>query len=140
MLNASDYHLSFWGILIILSTLLAQSVVAAVSKAIQPGAIPGKINPNYGHDSFVFRSHRTIANSLENASIMLATAFLAILTGSNPLWTGIYVITFALARIAHMLLYYALTTNKNPSPRSFFYLLGLVANIALVALITTNLI
>ena len=31
-----------------------------------------------------------------------------------------------------MVLYYAISTNVNPSPRSWFFLIGLVANIVLL--------
>ena len=42
---------------------------------------------------------------------------------------------FALSRILHMALYYAIATEKNPSPRSYFFLLGVVANIALLVFV-----
>jgi hypothetical protein len=42
---------------------------------------------------------------------------------------------FALSRILHMVLYYGIATDKNPSPRSYFFLLGVVANIALLVFV-----
>jgi hypothetical protein len=33
-----------------------------------------------------------------------------------------------------MVLYYSISTEKNPSPRSYFYLIALVANIILLGL------
>jgi uncharacterized MAPEG superfamily protein len=130
-----EYSLALWGIFVILVTVLVQAIIASVSKASQPGAIPGKMDESLSHSSFVFRSNRTVMNSLENSPLMVAAAFLAIFAGANVSWTGILVWIFALARILHMVLYYAIATEKNPSPRSYFFLLGVVANIALLVFV-----
>ena len=130
-----EYSLALWGIFVILVTVLVQAIIASVSKASQPGAIPGKMDESLSHSSFVFRSNRTVMNSLENSPLMVAAAFLAIFAGANVSWTGILVWVFALARILHMALYYAIATEKNPSPRSYFFLLGVVANIALLVFV-----
>ena len=130
-----SYSLALWGIFVILLTVLVQSLVAAGTKASQPGAIPGKIDESLSHSSFVFRSNRTLMNSLENLPVMLGTAFLALFAGVDAMWTGILVWMFALSRILHMALYYGIATEKNPSPRSYFFLLGVVANIALLVFI-----
>ncbi|SHE32328.1 MAPEG family protein [Vibrio gazogenes] len=134
MTSMDLYTTSFWGILIILLTWMIQGFVASVAKGSQEGAIPGKIDASLSHDSFVFRSHRTFMNSLENLPIMLGTSFLAILVGTNVFWTGIFIWVFAGARIVHMVLYYAIATETNPSPRSYFFLLGLLSNICLFVL------
>lgn len=125
---------AFWGLFIILLTVILQSITAAVAKASQPAAIPGKIDESLSHSSFVFRSHRTFMNSLENLPAILGTSFLAIFIGVNVFWTGLLISVFALARILHMVLYYVIATEKNPSPRSYFFLMGLAANIALLIL------
>ena len=130
-----SYSLALWGIFVILLTVLVQSLVAAGTKASQPGAIPGKMDESLSHPSFVFRSNRTLMNSLENLPVMLGTAFLALFAGVDAMWTGILVWMFALSRILHMALYYAIATEKNPSPRSYFFLLGVVANIALLVFV-----
>jgi uncharacterized MAPEG superfamily protein len=130
-----SYSLALWGIFVILLTVLVQSLVAAGTKASQPGAIPGKIDESLSHSSFVFRSNRTLMNSLENLPVMLGTAFLALFAGVDAMWTGILIWMFALSRILHMALYYAIATEKNPSPRSYFFLLGVVANIALLVFV-----
>jgi len=135
MQTLESYTLAFWGVLVILVTVLIQAMVAAGTKASQPGAIPGKMDDSLSHSSFVFRSNRTVMNSLENLPLMLGTSFLALFVGANALWTGILVWVYALARIAHMALYYAIATEKNPSPRSYFFLLGLAANIALLVFV-----
>jgi uncharacterized MAPEG superfamily protein len=129
-----SYSAAFLGILIIILTVVVQSIVAAKSKASQPGAIPGKIDISLSHSSFVFRTNRTFANSLENISVMLGASFLAILVGANIFWTGVIIWVMAISRIIHMVLYYSISTEKNPSPRSYFYLIALVANIILLGL------
>jgi len=73
-------------------------------------------------------------NSLENFPAMLGSFFLAIFVGANVFWTGAIIWIFAVARIIHMALYYAISTEKNPSPRSYFFLIGLAANVALLVL------
>jgi uncharacterized MAPEG superfamily protein len=129
-----SYSVAFFGILTIILTVVVQSLVAAKSKASQPDAIPGKIDSSLSHSSFVFRSNRTFANSLENITVMLGASFLAILVGANVFWTGIIIWVMAISRIIHMILYYSISTEKNPSPRSYFYLIALVANIILLGL------
>lgn len=130
-----DYTLAAVSLLIIIATVVVQSVVAATVKASQPGAIPGKMPEQLSHGSFVFRAQRTFMNSLENSPIMIATGLLALVLQVNALWSGILLAVYALARLVHMVLYYGIATEKNPSPRSYFFLLGLVANIALLGLI-----
>lgn len=132
---SEEYQLAFWGVYVVLITLVVQMLAASVSKGSQPGAVPGKIDESLSHDSFVFRSHRTFMNSLENLPLFLGTVFLALFVGTDPTWVGVLVWAFALARLAHMALYYAIATERNPSPRSYFYLLGLLANLILLGAI-----
>ncbi|MBT8114293.1 MAG: MAPEG family protein [Arenicella sp.] len=137
---AETYLPAFWGILIVILTVLVQWVVASGAKARAPGAIPGKIDESLSHSSFVFRAHRTFMNSLENIHLLLGTAFLAIFIGASAYWTGIFVWLFAAARIAHMILYYRIPTETNPSPRTWFFMLGFVANVCLLTLCVITLI
>lgn len=132
---SEEYQLAFWGVYVVLITLVVQMLAASVSKGSQPGAVPGKIDESLSHDSFVFRSHRTFMNSLENLPLFLGTVFLALFVGTDPTWVGVLVWAFALSRLAHMVLYYAIATERNPSPRSYFYLLGLLANLILLGAI-----
>lgn len=136
MLSAmfASYHLALWGIWLIVATVLVQGVVAAAIKGKQPNAIAGKMPTNLDHHSVVFRTSRTHLNSLENLSVMLGTSLVAILAGANPTWTGLLIWVYALARIVHMVLYYAIATNKNPSPRSYFYGIALLSNVVLLGM------
>lgn len=129
-----QYTLAYWALAIILLTVFVQQVVASTVKARQPGAVPGVEPQNAGHADFVFRAYRTHLNSLENLPVLLGGALLCVLVGANPLWTGIWLWVFAVARLLHMWLYYAIGTEKNPSPRSYFFLVGVVATIALLVL------
>jgi uncharacterized MAPEG superfamily protein len=135
-----QYSIAFWGLLLIIGTVLIQSMVAAATKGNQPGAVPGKIDPSLSHESFVFRSNRTLMNSLENLPLILGAAFLAILMEASVFWTGLLIWIIALSRLLHMVLYYKIATEKNPSPRSYFFLLGFLANAALLVLCGVTLI
>lgn len=128
----NDYSTAFAGLAVILATVLVQQLIASGKKARAPGAIPGKMDENIGHESVVFRTQRTWMNSLENLPAMLGTIFLAVMVGANVSWTGILVWVYAISRILHMVLYYAISTDVNPSPRSWFFLLALVANLVLL--------
>lgn len=105
-----------------------------MAKGSQKGAIPGKIDPSLSHESFVFRAHRTFMNTLENITAMVTTSFLAMLIGADSSWTAVLIWTFVAARLVHMLLYYWIATEKNPSPRSYFFMIGLLANVGLLGL------
>ncbi|WP_411360000.1 MAPEG family protein [Pseudidiomarina salilacus] len=129
---ASQLSLVYLGLWLILVTWLVQWAVAAAVKAKQPNAVPGKVPENISHESLVFRTHRTFMNTLENVPMFLASVFVALFIGIESEWLGYWVILFAIARIVHMVLYYAIATEKNPSPRSWFFVLGAIANIAVL--------
>jgi len=129
-----DYDLALWGLCLVVATLIVQQLVATMTKASQPGAIPGKIDESLGHASFVFRSHRTLMNSLENFPAFLGALLLAIFAGADDSWAAALVWTYAIARLLHMVLYYKIATDVNPSPRSWFFLLGFFATLALLVL------
>ena len=134
-MNGSEtYTMAYWGVLIALVILLVQWLIASGQKAKQPGAVPGKIDDSLSHSSFLFRAHRTLMNSLENYPLMLGTVFLAFFIGTSAFWTGLFIWVFAIARLIHMILYYKIATEKNPSPRSYFFMIGLAANVALLIL------
>ena len=120
--------------------VLVQWMVATFSKAKQPNAIPGKIDENLSHDSFVFRSHRTFQNTLENSALFVGTVLFAfVLNYQSPVF-AICVWTYVIARILHMVLYYAISTEKNPSPRTYFFLIGLLANVVMLVVVGLRLI
>lgn len=133
MINLAHYSGSLLWLGILLSMVMVQWLVASIGKASQPGAIPG-IAPiqKRAHKSFVFRAWRTHQNSVENLSAMLGASFFAILTGAHPVWTQVIIAIMVIARFAHMVLYYSIATNKNPSPRTWFFMLAWLANCTLI--------
>ncbi len=134
------YGVTFFAIAVILATVLVQWLIASGQKAKEQGAIPGTPPQQQGHESFTFRAWRTHQNSVENLSVMLGTVFLAVISGLSPFWTALLTGLFAVARILHMILYYVIATNKNPSPRSYFFMLGWLANVALLLMTVGHLI
>ena len=61
------YHSSLLGIWLMLATMVIQAIVAVrVHRRQKGGYSPGIVKPELGQSSFVFRSHRTFQNSLEN--------------------------------------------------------------------------
>ena len=134
------YNGTFIALAVILATVLLQWLIASGRKAKEDGAIPGKPPQQQGHESFTFRAWRTHQNSIENLSVMLGTVFLAVLSGANPFWTALLTAFFAVARILHMILYYVIATYINPSPRSYFFMLGWLANVALLVFTLVHLV
>ena len=57
---------------------------------------------------------------------------IAILAGYDANGLMIIVWIYAISRIIHMLLYYIVATDKNPSIRSIFYIIGFIANLYLM--------
>jgi len=125
-------YLAFY---IYLVMLLVQWAVATTIKAKQPNAIPGKIGNDLSHDSLVFRSHRTFQNTLENSPLFLGTVLLAFVMNFTSSAFAICMWIYVAARIIHMALYYTIATEKNPSPRSYFFIIAALANIVMLGLV-----
>ncbi|MGX5914898.1 MAPEG family protein [Aliidiomarina sp. Khilg15.8] len=132
MIDISDYSSSLLWVGILIAMVFVQWLIASGPKAKQPGAVPGTPPQNQTHADFTFRAWRTHQNTLENLGTMLGAAFFAILVGADPAWVSGLLAIMVVARIAHMVLYYAIATDKNPSPRSYFFLIAWVANLALL--------
>lgn len=133
------YQSGLLGLALLLALVMLQWFVASAAKARQPGAIPGKFPQNLSHDDFIFRAWRTHQNSLENLATMLGAAVLAILSGTDPFWTNLLIGIMVVARVGHTVLYYTIATNKNPSPRSYLFMIAWLANLALLGLSIFNL-
>ena len=127
------YNSSLLGIWLILATFVVQAVVAVrVHRRQSGGYSPGVIKPELGQSSIVFRAHRTFQNSLENIIPVLGMAIIAMLSGYDAFKLSIIVWTYAISRIIHMILYYKIATDKNPSPRSIFWAIGFLASFYLL--------
>lgn len=128
----AQYGDSIFLITLLLCMVVFQALVASVAHRKQTQYIPGVVDSGLDHHSFVFRSHRTFMNSLENVPVFILTAMIAMfagIDGTTLYWT---VLVFAVARLIHMLLFYKIATNKNPSPRSYFYVIALLAQLYLL--------
>ena len=126
------YQFVFIGLWLILSTIVVQAMVMVSAHRAEKGYKVGKIDPDLGQESFFFRSYRTFWNSLENIIPILGMALVGILAGYSPFKLGIVIWIYAISRIIHMLLYYYIATEQNPSPRSLFYIFGLFATLFLI--------
>jgi len=135
----AEYYCSIWAIWFLISLIIVQGFIATLAHRKQSQSIPGILDGQLGHQSFVFRSHRTHQNSLENVIQLLAPAALAIFVGVNSTLLATLLWTYAIARLLHMALYYAIATDKNPSPRTYFYLIGYLANLTLVGAVAHQL-
>ena len=134
-----QYDASLWALLVMVFTVLLQSLIATAAHRKQSQYVPGVVDENLGHESFVFRSHRTLQNSLENAPLMVFTGVIGMLAGLSPTSLAVALWVFAIARLIHMVLYYKIATEQNPSPRSYFYLIGMLSNLVLVVMIALHL-
>ena len=134
-----QYDASLWALLVMVFTVLLQSLIATAAHRKQSQYVPGVVDENLGHESFVFRSHRTFQNSIENAPLMVFTGVIGMLAGLSPTSLAIALWVFAIARLIHMVLYYKIATEQNPSPRSYFYLIGMLSNLVLVVMIALHL-
>jgi uncharacterized MAPEG superfamily protein len=128
-----EYQSVFLGLWLILATIIVQAMVAIRTHRGQKGGYKvGVIKPELGQSSIVFRAHRTFQNSLENITPLLGMAIIAAITGYSSFKLSVIVWIYAVARIIHMILYYKIVTDKNPSPRSIFWAIGFLANVYLM--------
>jgi uncharacterized MAPEG superfamily protein len=135
----TSYSFAVLGLWLILMTVFVQAIVASVAHRKQKQYVPGIVNDKLSHESFVFRSHRTFLNSHENLLMMFGPALLGMLVGMDAYWLGILVWIYAISRILHMALYYVIATESNPSPRSYFFMVGFVANLVLLIMLGLHL-
>jgi uncharacterized MAPEG superfamily protein len=128
-----EYQPVFLGLWLILATIIVQAMVAIrVHRRQKGGYNVGVIKPELGQSSIVFRSHRTFQNSLENITPLMGMAIIAALSGYSSSKLTVVVWVYAIARIVHMVLYYKIATDKNPSPRSIFWAIGFLTNLYLM--------
>ena len=128
-----EYQSVFLGLWLVLATIIVQAMVAIrVHRRQKGGYNVGVIKPELGQSSIVFRAHRTFQNSLENITPLMGMAIIAALSGYSSTKLTIVVWVYAIARIVHMILYYKIATDKNPSPRSIFWAIGFLTNLYLM--------
>ena len=128
-----EYQSVFLVLWLVLASIIVQAMVAIRVHRRQKGVYNvGVIKPELGQSSIVFRAHRTFQNSLENITPLMGMAIIAALSGYSSTKLTIVVWVYAIARIVHMILYYKIATDKNPSPRSIFWAIGFLTNLYLM--------
>ena len=128
-----EYQSVFLGLWLVLATIIVQAMVAIrVHRRQKGGYNVGIIKPELGQSSIVFRAHRTFQNSLENITPLMGMAIIAALSGYSSTKLTVVVWVYAIARIIHMVLYYKIATDKNPSPRSIFWAISFLTNLYLM--------
>ena len=127
-----EYQHVYTGLWLILSTIIIQAIILIRAHRRYKGYKVGVMDASLGQDSFLFRAYRTFWNSLENIVPILGMTIIAILAGYDANGLMIIVWIYAISRIIHMLFYYIVATDKNPSIRSIFYIIGFIANLYLM--------
>ena len=105
---------------------------ACKSSQASKGYKVGVIDPALGQSSFFFRAYRTFWNSLENIVPLFGMAVIAMMSGYSPQKLSVVIWIYAVVRIIHMILYYKIATDQNPSIRSLFWATGFIANMYLM--------
>lgn len=121
------YKLVFFALWVILTTIFAQAVVLIVAHRMQKNYKVGVIDASLGQQSFLFRSYRAFWNSVENVVLVFPLVIVGILIDYDSNRLGIITWVYAVSRIGHMLVYYFIATDRNPSLRSVFWLFGFFA-------------
>ena len=121
------YKLVFFALWVILTTIFAQALVLIVAHRMQKNYKVGVIDASLGQQSFLFRSYRAFWNSVENVVLIFPLVIVGILIDYDSNRLGIITWVYAVSRIGHMLVYYFIATDRNPSLRSVFWLFGFFA-------------
>ena len=121
------YNVVYIGLWLILSTIVIQFFVVTWLHRTQKRYKVGYIDPELGQASLLFRAHRTFWNSIENIIPMFGMSLIAILAEYDPKKLSILVWLYAIMRILHMIIYYKIATEKNPSLRSIPWAIGFLA-------------
>ena len=127
------YQSTFIGLWLIVATIIVQAMIAVrIHRRQEGGYSPGILKPSLDHASIVFRTHRTLQNSLENLIPLLGLVVIALMSEYDSNKLSIVIWIYAISRIIHMVLYYKIGTNKNPSPRSIFWAVGFLTTLYLM--------
>ena len=121
------YQSSLIALWFILVAIVIQAMVLIHLHRKQPNYKVGVIDPSLGQESLFFRAYRTFWNSMENIVPVLGMALIALVSGYSATKLSIVLWTYAIARVFHMILYYMVSTDKNPSVRSIFFSIGFLA-------------
>jgi uncharacterized MAPEG superfamily protein len=119
--------------------VFVQAMVASIAHRQQKEYVPGVVDEQLGPESFVFRSHRTFMNSIENVPFMFGLSMVSILSGFSAVTLCYILWGYVFGRLGHMFLYYKIATRKNPSARSYFFMISILAQLILFVLLGLHL-
>ena len=75
------YQSTFIGLWLIVATIIVQAMIAVrIHRRQEGGYSPGILKPSLDHASIVFRTHRTLQNSLENLIPLLGLVVIALMS------------------------------------------------------------
>nr|WP_321455374.1 MAPEG family protein [uncultured Cohaesibacter sp.] len=131
----TPYAASFWAVYALLVMVFVQALVAAVAHRAQKSYVPGIVDEKLGPESFVFRSNRAFMNSIENVPFMIGLVLLAVMSGFDAWWLALLSWIYVLGRLAHMVTYYLVATRKNPSLRSYFFIVCVLVQLVLLVML-----
>ena len=108
------YQSTFIGLWLIVATIIVQAMIAVrIHRRQEGGYSPGILKPSLDHASIVFRTHRTLQNSLENLIPLLGLVVIALMSEYDSNKLSIIIWMYAISRIIHMILYYKIATKKS---------------------------
>lgn len=129
----APYQPTMAALILLCIVILTQSFLAGALGLGKSDEVPGR--PLKGdHKDASFRILRTYANSTENFSVLIATAFLAVLAGVDAFWVNLLVWLHVAIRILYWAIYYAGMGRVAAGPRTFTYVLGWLVNSVLAVL------
>ncbi len=132
MLELTGYNSSVTAMALLIVWMALQFIIATVAHRKQDNMIPGKVDDSLDHHSFVFRSHRAYMNAVEGMSLYFPAFVVALLLGVSANFVAALTWIYLAARIVHGVLYYMIATNKNPSPRSYFWAISFLTTLVLI--------
>lgn len=122
------YGATIWCLGVMGGLVLVQLVVFDVA-GMRAGHVPGAAVTG-GHDDFFFRASRAFANTNETLAAFALLALFGILHNAAPGWLNGAAVVFVVARIAHMLCYYA----DRRVLRSTAFVVAILALVAMLVL------
>lgn len=126
----ANYHTGLVAMGVLALAVLVQSFIAGYQKNVIAGHPPGR-EPDCDYDDRTFRISRTFHNSLENLSVFVLTAILAMIAGADPTIVNGLIVAHVVLRLLFWFFYYTQFGKFGGGPRTFTYLGGWFANFAL---------
>lgn len=126
----APYSLTVYAMLATAFLFLVQLLVLDVA-GIVAKHIPGT-PVQADHSRFLFRVTRTHANTNESVAVFILLAVVAIFTAATPAWVNACAWLYVVARLGHMLCYYA----DLRAARSVAFALSLMALLSLLVVVS----